>query len=344
MVGNKPWGQRNMTLSLPTRHVRFQPRLNWAVPTAILFFCGGAFQAHAADVVSATGSLTQLSYTLTDLDLTDGVKASVAFAPNNGYLSRIELSMLDQTFVGAPLVGNRAYVEGSVFNSGNATLTKAGIDATASKIGKTLSIQAKYGASEAQSLLTSPYAANGGALLSYTRQVGIAPYDSVGSDVGEAFVLAPHSSITFTAQFTATTNIDLASLVNTPAFLSAQALGATVYASAWTSGQLSISQPFGSVMPTDDSSLRYRNVQASATLDSLGHVLSDGTQSQIVTTLTTTLSNTSDKAITSALFFSVSSELHMAVNPVPEPATWMLMGMGLAGLVAVSGRRLSVNG
>lgn len=309
-----------------------------AVSAAVVLAIGCVSQAHAgSNVLSSTGSLSKLSYTLTDLDPNDGMKASVTF----GSSESTELMVLDQTLNG-PYTGNNDNVVGSVFHSGNGSATQAGIDAKASKTGNGLNTQVQYSNKEAQTLLTQPYNTGEITLAYHGRTADITPNGSLGGMVGETFTLAPHTSITFTGQFTGSANVDMTSLLNSPAFSKMQAVEGSMDASVWTFAELLIQHPYWTWptlpnVPTDVQDAT-GGAEAHGTLDALGHVVTDNTKSQASTTLSVTFSNTTDAPIDSTIDFELRSEAYLNVMAVPEASTWAMEALGLAGLTSVVAR------
>lgn len=56
--------------------------------------------------------------------------------------------------------------------------------------------------------------------------------------------------------------------------------------------------------------------------------------------LTVTFTNTTDQAVSKVLNYTLYADSYLSVVSVPEPGTWALMMLGMAGLAMASRQRL----
>ncbi len=293
-----------------------------------------SFQASAANVAESKAVLSKLAYQVTDLDKSDGVPASLAF--NLSSYEGTTLNAFSQDGQGNvidPQPGG--FVSGSVF--ANTSLTKSGVNGIAAKNGTTLSASTSYSATEAATLLNAPYQPTtwlGEPNLFYKRNADVSAWGSLGLS-GLPFTLAAHSSVVFSGQIDLQTSVDLTTLLNSPAYAKAIANQASLFVNASAYVDVTLQTPFLDTPENPSDGPQYASFgnSISLILDPQGHQFRDGDLSPLTTTFTITYSNTSDHEVTKVLNYSINSNVVLGVSPIPEPATWATMALGL-GLMA----------
>ncbi len=320
-----------------TKHIHHMRRMGLTLATLAASCIWTSSQA--ANAINVSGSMA-LSYQLTDLTPRDYYSASVTFDPKGWTAVGASLSAgkyAGDTYAGGS--GSGTFVNGSVFNSPDLSLSAPGINALASKAGTTVSAQTTFSTGEAQaSLLDGTYAA--GPTLFKADRLASVYASSTGSAREDTFTLAPHTSITFTGQFVADASVDPASFLGSAAFDRASAANASIDLLGTSTASFAITFPQGAMPdPLDGATSTSAQLDLHGLLDAQGNATVLGLPSNS-TLLTLTVTNNSDLAVQRALVWSIQSAATLKViSSVPEASTLVLEALGLLGLLAVARKR-----
>lgn len=304
--------------------------------------------AHATNVSTAKVTLSKFSYKVTDMDTRDGVAASLTFQP--GIADGTQLSIYDVPFNGLVSQTNQAndFVPGGVFDAGKGTATLGSMPlAKASKVGTTLTAQSGFTNVEARTILNGPYETQvfqGGAYIGLQRAADVesSSFSAFGPP-GLAFELAPHTSVTFSGKFDLATGVDMRALFNSDALVKARAHDASLEVTSVASVYLSIQDDtyFNQAEPlaADGPQYVYAGATRTGTIDQLGHLSLSGDAPTAQGVLKLTFTNASDHAVGKVLNYGLKADSYLSVVSVPEPGTWALMVLGLAGVAVASRQR-----
>lgn len=300
--------------------------------------------AHATNVAVGKATLSKLSYKLTDTDTKDGVAAAIKL--NIGPYDGTELAIREEVYNGLGSKENMAgdTVQGSDFVTNKGVVTLDSIPLTkAAKIGTTLTVQSGFTNAEARTILNGPYATDGraGELVIFAqRSANAEPFSLSDIAPGLAFDLAPHTSVTFFGSFDVSTSVDMGALFNSEAFAKARASDSTLKVSSTAYVIMSIG-PYESPesLASDGPQFVARVASREGTLDSLGHLTMLGDTPADKGLLKLTYTNTTDQVVSKFLSFNLDATTTLRVLAVPEPGTWLLMALGLAGVAVVSRQR-----
>jgi PEP-CTERM motif len=309
----------------------------------------GAAQAATGDAAYSSGLLSNLTYQVRDLKLSDGINATVMFGDPPGATSTnnfgVTMNSGDISLAGYTN-SSHAYVRGVLFTSGDGAMSQLDGYATASKTGTTFYADAGITSEQARSVLNVPLQgldlAQSWKLPHLVRWAQVLENGGVGGTAGLRFVLAPHSSITFSADATGLATTDLSGLIGSEAAALATALHTSLNATAYATVLLSIQYPWDSQPDETIDGLSYTSLRASSfqSLDAQGqlHFGSDA-YSSVRKNLSVMFTNNTDLAQERVLWYGVMTDVGVRMGNVPEPATVALMSLGLVGLAAASQRR-----
>lgn len=300
--------------------------------------------AHATNVAVGKATLSKLSYKLTDTDTKDGVAAAIRL--NIGPYDGTDLAIHEEVFNGLGSKQNSAgdTVQGSDFLTSKGVVTLGSMPlTTAAKVGTTLTAQSGFTNAEARTILNGPYAMDaraGESSIFAERVAKVEPYSLSDVAPGLAFDLAPHTSVTFFGNFEVSTSVDMGALFNSEAFAKARANDATLKVSSTAYVTMSIG-PYESpeLLASDGPQFVERVASRKGTLDSHGHLTMLGDTPATKGLLKLTYTNTTDQVVSKFLRFDLDATTTLRVLAVPEPGTWSLMALGLAGVAVVSRQR-----
>ena len=300
--------------------------------------------AHATNVAVGQATLSKLSFRLTDTDTKDGVAAAIRL--NIGPYDGTDLAIREEVFNGLGSKQNSAgdTVQGSDFLTSKGVVTLDSMPLTkASKVGTTLTAQSGFTNAEARTILSGPYAtdARAGELSIFAERVAkVEPYTLSDIAPGLAFDLAPHTSVTFFGNFDVSTGVDMGALFNSEAFANARANDATLKVSSTAYVNMSIG-PYESPqsLASDGPQFVERVASRQGTLDSHGRLTMLGDAPSSKGLLKLTYTNTTDQVVSKFLRYDLNVTTALEVLVVPEPGTWSLMALGLAGVAVVSRQR-----
>lgn len=271
--------------------------------------------------VQASVSLTNLSYKLTDLNTTDGVKPNLTSLPESNFWT---YAIPDESQ--------------SIFSDGSDR--QAGNQFDGSSAGVALSngqgSAAKNGNSQhADTLLTT------GALTSLMSVQGYSLRGQSGVSTEGYFTLSAHSKLVISGDLILTTQIDSAAISALPA----NSDGRTLTVNSAASFAVLLSTDAGTQLASDaskvtadqfktyqqwlwaDTAYQSFNASGAGVLSASNNVPGGKIQLEIT--------NNSNAQIA----FSLDSYSYVQVSTttaLPEPGTWALMGLGLLGVVAAA--------
>ncbi|HIV72322.1 MAG TPA: PEP-CTERM sorting domain-containing protein [Candidatus Aquabacterium excrementipullorum] len=289
----------------------------------------GPQMAHAADLASATASITGLSYHLVDLDLNDGITPWVQFGSN--------------TYVLASAGGSNQLSIGTPFDASLQTASVTGATASASVSTTGLQSSAWLDGQSIQNLVVDTSSSN--TSLYTSNALATTRYGTLGADglpvpgyKETNWTLSANTALVIDGIFTISVQVDGTQLAQGTLLQGAQAggtYGLIVDALANASFSIYADGVYGGANPlpalSDEAVLQ-------ATAAHLWNVNGSGLDNQSLTqSFTLQITNSLASTRTGLLTTSVATSTHALFTspafppgaPVPEPGTWALMGLGL---------------
>lgn len=291
------------------------PVVSSTLAAIVLAWSGSQSHAAGAPVLSNSASLGVVQYRLIDLDLSDGIQASVTFDPagamrlyaaeysqSGGWNNQtIEFQDLDRT--GVPFTNE---LSGAVQLSGD----RAFVTSTSGQINATSVFDADQMAARVAS---TPI----GSSIAYRQDAG--------GSLRMNYTLSPKTRIEFSVSVTLSDLLDLAALQNSTASGPVTAELSSVARGLILGTGGAASDVFQSVS----------SISRTVKIDALGQVLSDVSNTNRYGDLFLSSSNLGKFATTNALELSAAVSPSISFSPkapIPEPGTWLLMALGLAGV------------
>jgi hypothetical protein len=315
---------------------------------ASLMMAACAQSGLAQTAALATGQMNGLAYHLIDLDPTDGIAPSVQFSVSNGPSGAYSSFDLETrpfyaaSFAYKPDVQKNA---GPLFGDSPAvSLSNAEGTQTASRSGTTYATSTATSYADLNEPLAQPRPA--GSLLYYASS-------SVGNDYisGQPsqsiqlmqWSLSPHTKLVIDGMYDMHVSSDIAQ-ANGAAVT--QYLDRSTDPTHYSVLTLSSGTNLSMWLSPDDLNMRSssfnKSISVSSTLRNDGLPNLAGQADSSSGAFDVDMSNNGSSALTGTFLMSLSNYSSLSLtswSTVPEPGTWMLMGLGLAGLVAVSSRK-----
>lgn len=274
--------------------------------------------------VQASVSVTNLSYKLTDLSISDGITPSLTTLPESNFWTYAIPDHLDPTnSVGTDRQG------GTQFDGSSASVVLSNGQGSAAKAGN---------AQHADTLLTM------GALTSFTSLQGYSLNAESGVSTQASFKLSAHSKLVITGDLVVHSQIDAASISAIPA----NSDGRTLTVNSGASFAMMLTTRAGIPLASDaskvtsdqfntyqqwlwaDTSTQSFNAAGAGALNASNNVPGGKIQLEIRNDTSGTVA------------FDLGSYSYVRVGTttaLPEPGTWALMGLGLLGVVAAAGKQ-----
>lgn len=297
--------------------------------------------AFAADsIASGSASVTGLSYHLIDLDPNDGIAPSITFTDSYVGIGTVTGTWINQyqatgestrtpgdlfTATPANFVSSSGNVTGSYNTNSaaiNTTLRTSDLNAMASSLG-------------ADGYSVSVTAASG---MFYGRDE-LPDYPGVWVPLNpgqSAFTLSANTALVIDGQWHINTGLDLTQ-VQPGAFID------SIQANGWSANFVSHSAA-GVALQLDDgkdgvAAWNSHELRQSLDGNGVGEMFTDQTIEQADSPFSIQINNTASSAANGLLILGAVADYTVSVA-VPEPGTWVLMGLGLVGIGAVASRRL----
>jgi hypothetical protein len=296
--------------------------------------------AHAADALSVSTTVSNFTYTVQDLNKSDGIKAAVTFTP--AAQDGLELFTGDYRVAGSDFYqsGVPVLVPGSMFGTGVQSATTPGVNALASKNGNTYTASAGFSATELNQILaTSPMDLTarqaGEAYLLYNRMANIQykePSDTWQQ--GLNYTLAANTSVTFSGVVSTSFAMDLKPLLGTAGEARVLSLPVAGNVNVQETSYLLINPNANS-----DGANLFQTQYLNGKLDIFGQFTTEGSTTPSQKTFSFTVTNNSASPMQGKLKFELYNQIRLSVNPVPELTTVWMMGLGLTGVAFAVRRR-----
>lgn len=292
----------------------------------ILFAALGCFAAGhslAATVAQSQAAITGINLTVSDLTPDDGQTASVRVEPNLG--TRGITSLEVGAFLhGQQVASDQNGIEGGVFDQFSSALAGAGTLAIRS--GDAQSAAVSFDLDEARAVLA-------GATLGATEFDNSLRFASISPLVNTRLVISARSQVTLSGVTSFASAFDPNALLATPELQRVLAAGQVVSLVGLGEANFSVSDPdaFG----TEGAQATNFYGIVSLSFSAISGVVNDGAfPAGGLATLT--IVNDTDQEIVRDVYLSTSAQMSIGVEPIPEPGTWALMGLGLAAVSMVT--------
>lgn len=313
----------------------------FALPALLASLAALTSTAFAADgIATGSASVSGLSYHLIDLDPTDGIAPSITF--NDSYVGIGSVTSSWVPFQVAP-VGEGVRTPGDLFSATPVSFVTANGNASGSYNGSSAAISSSLRGSDLNALASSMgadgysvsmMAASG--MLYGKDEVPDYPGVLIAMNPGQsAFTLSANTALVVDGQWHVNAGLDLTQL--TPgAFLdSVQGNGWNAYFTSHVAAGIAMQLDDG-----NDGVFAYNSVELRQSLDSsgLGELITDRVSDLSDSPFSVQINNTGSSSANGMLVLGALSDYYVAVA-VPEPGSWALMGLGLAGVGAMVRRR-----
>lgn len=313
----------------------------FALPVLLASLATLATTASAADTIaSGSASVTGLSYHLIDLDPNDGIAPSITFNDSYVGIAADTGTSANQQFTPA---GEWVRAPGDLFTSAPVNWTSSSGNVTGNYNSNSAAISTTLRGADLNAMATG--LGGDGYSVTLTAASGMFygkdefpdyPGVLIAYNPGQSsFTLSANTALVIDGQWHVNASLDLNQLAS-GAFLN------SIQANAWNAFVVN-HVAAGVALQLDngqDGVFAYNSVQYSQALDGNGpgELFSQRDSEQSDAPFSVQINNASASSANGMLILGAEADYSVSVA-VPEPGTWVLMGLGLVGIGVVARRR-----